>query len=113
MVYFEHKLELSPAARKAVAELRALQKQEDRIVVSPADAARMLSVSETCIREMLVRGEISSLLDGRLRRVIVASLFDHLVRKAIESYPLDGPVKKFAVAWQGRLGPKAQKRAAR
>jgi hypothetical protein len=45
--------------------------------------------------------------------VIVGSLFDHLVRKVIESYPLDGPVKKFTSGWQERLGPKAQRRAER
>jgi excisionase family DNA binding protein len=113
MEYFENTLELSDAARERVQYLRAAQRADGRVVVSPDEAARMLSVSGTCLREMLDRNEIGSFLDGRLRRVIVASLFDRLVRKAIESYPLNGAPKKFTAGWQGRLGPKAQRRAAR
>jgi hypothetical protein len=102
--YFEDKLELSDAAREGAQYLRAEQRAVGRVVVSPDEAARMLSVSGTCMREMLDRGEIGSFLDGRLRKVIVASLFDRLVRKVIESYPLDGSVKKFTAGWQGQLG---------
>ena len=36
------------------------------------------------------RGELSSYLDGSLRRIFVASMYDRLVREVIKTNPIEG-----------------------
>jgi hypothetical protein len=85
---------LSDAARGKIKVLRGDQRRDNRIVMSPADAQAALGVKSTRIQDLMDRGELSSLLDGKLRRILVASVYDYLVRRVIETDPVDGPPAK-------------------
>jgi hypothetical protein len=87
---FEESQPLSDVARRNVAEIRKRQREDKRIVMAPADVEIALGVKATRVRDMLARGELSSILEGRLRRIFVASVYDHLVRAAIASHPAGG-----------------------
>jgi hypothetical protein len=101
---------LSDAARAKIKALRVEQRRDNRIVMSPADAEAALGVKATRIRELIERGELSSLLDGKLRRIFVASVYDYLVRRIILSDPVDGPPAKSPI---GRFKPKSKGEAVR
>jgi hypothetical protein len=85
---------LSAAAREKIKALRHEQRHDGRIVMSPLDAERALGVKSTRISELINRGELSSLVDGKLRRIFVGSVYDYIVRRIILSDPLDGPPAK-------------------
>jgi hypothetical protein len=77
--------------------------------MSPASLAVALDVSETRARKLLSTGQIDSVTDGgRLRRVLVASAYDYMVRCAIATDPVDGPSWKFP----GGLGVRVRRRRA-
>ncbi len=94
---------LSPAAAAKIKALREAQRRDKRIVMSPADAEEALSCGPTHVRDLLDRGELSSILDGKLRRIFVASVYDLLVRRIIQSDPADGPPAKSPI---GRFKPR-------
>jgi hypothetical protein len=85
---------LSEAARAKIKVLRDELRRDNRLVMSPADAETALGVKATRIADLMGRGELSSLLDGKLRRILVASVYDYLVRRIITSDPVDGPPAK-------------------
>ena len=85
---------LSPAARAKIKALREDQRRDRRMVMSPADAELALGVKGTRIAELMSRGELDSILDGKLRRIFVGSVYNYLVRRTIESDPVDGPPAK-------------------
>jgi hypothetical protein len=86
----EHEQPISELAAEKIKLLRDAQRLDKRIVVSPVDAAIALSCGLTRIAELLRRGELSSYLDGSLRRIFTASLYDRLVREVIKSNPIEG-----------------------
>ena len=90
----EDQARLSPAAAEKIALLREAQRRDKRIVLSPRDTKEALGVGDTHVRELLDRGELSSILDGKLRRIFAASVYDLLVRRVIASDPADGPPAK-------------------
>ena len=51
------------------------------LLVTPIEAARLLSVERTTIYRMLDASEIQAILIGRSRRVVVASLLEYIARK--------------------------------
>jgi excisionase family DNA binding protein len=55
------------------------------LLVSPAAAMTMLSCGRTRLYELLDRGELESFLDGRARRITVASVHAYIARKLEES----------------------------
>jgi hypothetical protein len=99
----EDSVPLSAAAAAKIKVLRDAQRRDKRIVMSPRDAEEAGIGGGTYVRELLERGELSSVLDGKLRRILVASVYDYLVRRAIASDPVDGPPAKSAI---GRFGRK-------
>ena len=54
---------------------------EAALLVSPASAMTMLSCGRTRLYELLDRGELESFLDGRARRITVASIHAYIARK--------------------------------
>jgi len=85
---------LSPAAAAKIKALREAQRRDKRIVMSSADVEEALRVGGTRVRELLENGELSSILDGKLRRIFADSVYNYLVRRIIESDPVDGPPAK-------------------
>ena len=86
----EHEQPISELAADKIKLIREAQRLDKRIVVSPGDAAIALGCGLTRITELLKRGELSSYLDGSLRRIFTASMYDRLVREVIKSYPIEG-----------------------
>jgi hypothetical protein len=105
----EHDQPISEGAAAKIKIIRQQQREDKRIVMPPADVSIALGVGDTRVRELLAKGEISSILDGKLRRVIVASVYDYLVRRAIESNPIDGTEAKV----RAFLGKRPQERVTR
>jgi hypothetical protein len=73
----------------------------------PAELA--LGVKATRIAELMNRGELDTILDGKLRRIFVGSVYNYLVRRIITSDPVDGPPAKSPI---GRFKAKAKGEAA-
>jgi hypothetical protein len=101
---FEDSIPLSPAAAAKIAALREAQRRDKRIVMSPRDTGEALGdVSGTHVRDLLERGELSSVLNGKLRMIFAASVYDYLVRCIIASDPVDGPPAKSPIGrFRGR-----------
>ena len=59
----------------------SLDTAEFPLLVTPVEAARLLSVDRTTIYRLLIAGDIQAISIGRARRVVVASLHDYIVRK--------------------------------
>jgi excisionase family DNA binding protein len=51
------------------------------LLVTPAEAGRLLSVDRVTIYRLLIAGDIRAISIGRARRVVVASLHDYIARK--------------------------------
>jgi hypothetical protein len=86
----EHEQPISELAAEKIKLLREAQRLDKRIVVSSGDEAIALSCGLTRITELMKRGELSSYLDGSLRRIFTASMYDYLVRQVIKSNPIEG-----------------------
>ena len=56
----------------------SLKPRLDKILVSPGQAAELLSIGRTYLYELLRTGEIRSVQVGRLRRIPVAALRDYV-----------------------------------
>ena len=54
---------------------------EERVVVSPRQAWRMLGIGNTRGYALLAAGELESYLDGRARRITVASIERYVQRR--------------------------------
>lgn len=57
------------------------------LVVSPRDACRLLSVGNSYLYRLLNDGELDSYLDGRVRRITVASIQRYVQRRLAQSTP--------------------------
>jgi hypothetical protein len=79
----------SPELSAKIKLICAEQRAHKAVVMSPADAGAALGLGPTRIGELINSGELSTILDGKLRRVFTASVFDYLVRRAIETHPVD------------------------
>ena len=53
----------------------------ERLVVSPRRARHMLDCGNTRLYELLKRNELESYLDGRSRKILVASIHRHIARR--------------------------------
>jgi hypothetical protein len=54
---------------------------DERLVVSPRRARHMLDCGNTRLYELLKNKELDSYLDGRSRKIIVASIHRHIARQ--------------------------------
>jgi hypothetical protein len=54
---------------------------DERLVVSPRRARYMLDCGNTRLYELLKNNELESYLDGRSRRITVASIHRHIARR--------------------------------
>jgi hypothetical protein len=92
MIEDEHRLSAEAAAK--IRTLREAQRRDPRIVMSTSATSAAIDQGPTRVRELQEKGELSSIVDGKLRRIFVASVYDYLVRRIIETDPVDGPPKK-------------------
>jgi excisionase family DNA binding protein len=81
---------LPAAARAEIERLRDLQKNNRRLLVTIPEAATMLGLSVSRIRELLRTGELPSVLDGHARRVCLAPLYARLIDMLLRSTPVEG-----------------------
>ena len=54
---------------------------DERLVVSPRRARSMLDCGNTRLYELLKNHELDSYLDGRARKITVASIHQHIARR--------------------------------
>jgi excisionase family DNA binding protein len=54
---------------------------DERLVVSPKGAARLLDLGVTKIYELIGSGQLQSFKDGSSRKIVVASIHDYISRK--------------------------------
>jgi hypothetical protein len=80
---------LSPRAAAIVADLRAKQALDLRILVSRQTSMAMLGVGQTRQIE-LEKTELDRVQDGASVRITTSSIYARLVRLAVQSHPLDG-----------------------
>lgn len=55
------------------------------LVVSPAEAAARLRISQTRVFDLLARGELKSFRDGKRRLILVQSLEEWVTRQAVDA----------------------------
>jgi hypothetical protein len=85
---------LSPRAEALVRKLRSQQASDPRVAVDRRAAQTMIGCGSTYEIELENSGRLLAFLDGSQRRILVSSIYDYLVEKAIESYPAGGePLK--------------------
>lgn len=61
--------------------VRATEDDEERLVVSPHRAERMLDIGHSRLYELLSAGEFESYKDGKSRKITVASIRARIARK--------------------------------
>jgi hypothetical protein len=62
-----------------------VQTDELALVVSPNKAMRMLDCGRSRLYEMIAAGELETYLDGRHRKITVASIYARVCRKLQEA----------------------------
>jgi hypothetical protein len=60
-----------------------LNKDDERLVVSPRRARHLLDIGNTRLYELLAAGELDSFLDGRSRRITVDSIHGYISRRLL------------------------------
>jgi hypothetical protein len=90
----EDETPLSETARDAIRKLREAQARDVRICVTPRTAREMLGIGDTNLRSLMASGQIRSVLDGRVRRILTESLYDLTARRLVASYPYVSPPAK-------------------
>jgi hypothetical protein len=85
---------MSSAAAAIVADIRARAEHEVRVAVPRQVSQEMQHIGPSRQIELENAGELRSYLDGSRRLVTTASIYARLIRRAIESHPLEGPPAK-------------------
>jgi hypothetical protein len=85
---------MSAAAAAIVADIRARAEHEVRVAVPRQVSQEMQHIGPSRQIELENAGELRSYLDGSRRLVTTASIYARLIRRAIESHPLEGPPAK-------------------
>jgi hypothetical protein len=86
--------ELSPEARRRIENIRAEWAADIRIVVPRPVRDAMLGIRPTRGPDLERSGENLALLDGSQRRVLVGSIYEHLIRQTLALFPLNQPPRK-------------------
>jgi hypothetical protein len=82
---------MSPAAAAIVADIKARAEREVCVAVPRQVSQEMQHIGPSRQIELENAGELRSYLDGSRRLVTTASIYARLIRRAIESHPVDGP----------------------
>jgi excisionase family DNA binding protein len=80
--------------RAEVERLRAQQRADTRLAVSPKEAAALLGLSLSRTRQLIAEQALTSFLDGRSRRVLLASIYDRLVATVAAAHRIDSAMPK-------------------
>jgi hypothetical protein len=65
-----------------------IDSDEQRLVVSPRRAMRMLDCGRTRLYEVIAQGELDSYLDGRSRKITVESIYRYIERRLQQHGPI-------------------------
>jgi hypothetical protein len=90
---------IKPGIRSLAAEVLAQSVLDSRVLILISEGAKILSLSERRVFELLDEGLIQSETIGGARRLLKASVYDLIVRRLIASNP-EGPLPKVP---RGRL----------
>jgi hypothetical protein len=86
--------ELSPRAAAIVADIKARFVAEPRATLTRTESLTLGGWKLSTQLNKEKTGAILSILDGSARRIMVRSLYQHLIDLAIASYPVDGPAAR-------------------
>jgi hypothetical protein len=90
-------VDLTAVSPKAAGPVRDLLKgwlDDDREVVDRKGSMRLMGCGLTSQIERETNGEIDSFLDGSQRKIVVRSIYRFLIRRVVESFPVNAPPKK-------------------
>jgi hypothetical protein len=77
-----------------VGQIDAREAVDPRVLLSTADACEMIGCGPRRLTQLMDGHEIDSVLEGRSRRVVTASLYDLIRKRIVASHPADqAPVK--------------------
>ena len=86
--------DLSPEARKRIERVRHDWLTDEATVVRRSSACKRLDCKPTHERDLEREGKLDSFLDGKVRLIYVSSIYEHLIKQTLASYPLNKPPKK-------------------
>jgi hypothetical protein len=81
---------VDPAVERDIAKLRADLANAEALVVRPATAERMLSVTHKALYDLMNAGELQSFTEGSRRFITVQSIRDYLARR-LAAFPVKPP----------------------
>src|SRR5438132_318146 len=84
---------VDPAVAREIARMRADLANAEALVVRPATAERMLSVSHKALYGLLNGGELQSFVEGGRRFITVQSIRDYLARR-LAAFPIKPPTRR-------------------
>jgi hypothetical protein len=70
----------------------SIPSNDERLVVSPRRARRMLDCGNTRLYELLKNKELESYVDGRSRKIIVASIHRYIAQRLKEAESTARPI---------------------
>jgi hypothetical protein len=93
---------LSPLGQRIATDILAAEANEDRVVVTRKEAARMLGIRLTRLINLERTGVLRSYLDGVNRKITTTSVYARMLASVLASHPAIGePAKRPAPKRQG------------
>jgi excisionase family DNA binding protein len=88
----------------AISEItvRASGHDLEPLAVSPREACRLLGIGSTRLYQLIGQGELQTYLDGRARRVVVASAHQYVERRLASAGATGAPTPLAPVRKRGR-----------
>ena len=98
---------VSKIGLEQIQQVQQQHKADPRLVVTMADACIMLGLKLTSVQNLVTDGSLVSVLDGRRRLIVTASIYNRLVANIAHSNPASGNPPKA----HGFLGKRPQDKA--
>jgi hypothetical protein len=77
-----------------IGQIRAQQAADPRVLGTTADGREMIGCGPRRFTQLMDEGEIDSVLEGRSRRPVIASIYDLICRRIAKSHPADQAPRK-------------------
>ena len=90
--------DLDPQARKQITRLRDQWAADEEIVTRRSGVCKRIDCKPTHGRDLERAGKIDSFLSGTVRRIHVSSIYEHLIKQVLASFPLNQPPRKASAA---------------
>jgi excisionase family DNA binding protein len=78
----------------------------DPLAVRPRDACQLLAVGNTRLYELIGSGQLESYLDGRARRITMASIKQYIARRIAAAGPATNSQRETKPQSRGRRQPR-------